>query len=482
MASSNTQRLEEFLLACLGFGCALAPFSSGAANLLFAHILDVDASAAIVLHSATPITMGLSGLLLRAMNQRRACFSVRAVLPASSLLMVAGYAVAFAGTVWSFPNVALAIASVCAGGGLFPVIALWYKEAFTTCHTYGQPTCVVLLVSSHLVSSLAESIVATLDSQTALFTCNVGFVVISACCLYAIEHRRGTAGEKTLPPTRRASTRRTYHLVPYAFTLLCSFGITQSLAFCLTTTLQLGRTFPKGLALCGALVVFVAAVALSKNRAATSRLRFGSLIRYLVTVAGVTLAFSPLLVRVSPSALHVLSSGILVLNAMAMGLFSIEVCRETNLGFLDVFAQNFAVFACSSSIAIFACQAAINGLDPTVALELLAAFGALAMALVIPILPNRSCDASMFTLSTPPEDETFDQRLSRAAANIATKFGLSEREGEVLSLLVAGMTYQEIADKLSLSIWTVGDHAKSIYSKTGLHSNKELIMLAARGE
>jgi DNA-binding NarL/FixJ family response regulator len=48
-------------------------------------------------------------------------------------------------------------------------------------------------------------------------------------------------------------------------------------------------------------------------------------------------------------------------------------------------------------------------------------------------------------------------------------YGLTEREKEILQLLTAGLTKQQIADKLFLSFHTVNTHLKNIYGK--LHVN-----------
>jgi len=48
-------------------------------------------------------------------------------------------------------------------------------------------------------------------------------------------------------------------------------------------------------------------------------------------------------------------------------------------------------------------------------------------------------------------------------------YGLTEREKEILQRMVAGLTKQQIADKLFLSFHTVSTHLKNIYTK--LHVN-----------
>jgi len=52
---------------------------------------------------------------------------------------------------------------------------------------------------------------------------------------------------------------------------------------------------------------------------------------------------------------------------------------------------------------------------------------------------------------------------------------LTQRELEVIKKLAEGKSYQEIANELFISIDTVRQHTKSVYSKTGFHSNVQLI-------
>ncbi len=55
---------------------------------------------------------------------------------------------------------------------------------------------------------------------------------------------------------------------------------------------------------------------------------------------------------------------------------------------------------------------------------------------------------------------------------------LSEREIEVLKLIVAGLSNKEIADKLFISIHTVISHRKNISQKTGIKSQAGLTIYA----
>ena len=59
-------------------------------------------------------------------------------------------------------------------------------------------------------------------------------------------------------------------------------------------------------------------------------------------------------------------------------------------------------------------------------------------------------------------------------------FNLSEREKEILSCLVKGMSYKLIADACFISIDTVRGHIRNIYEKLHVHSKGEAIATAIR--
>ena len=53
-------------------------------------------------------------------------------------------------------------------------------------------------------------------------------------------------------------------------------------------------------------------------------------------------------------------------------------------------------------------------------------------------------------------------------------YGLTEREREIATLVARGLGTQQLAERLFISPWTVQDHLKSIFDKTGTRSRREL--------
>lgn len=60
------------------------------------------------------------------------------------------------------------------------------------------------------------------------------------------------------------------------------------------------------------------------------------------------------------------------------------------------------------------------------------------------------------------------------------EFGLTERERQVLVLLVKGRNAPFIQEALFISRNTVNSHIKHIYAKVGVHSKQELIDVLER--
>ena len=70
----------------------------------------------------------------------------------------------------------------------------------------------------------------------------------------------------------------------------------------------------------------------------------------------------------------------------------------------------------------------------------------------------------------------------RRAGRESPEDPLTPREREILALLGEGLLYKEIADRLGITLDTVGTHTKSIYRKLRVRSRTEAVMQARPGE
>jgi DNA-binding CsgD family transcriptional regulator len=66
-------------------------------------------------------------------------------------------------------------------------------------------------------------------------------------------------------------------------------------------------------------------------------------------------------------------------------------------------------------------------------------------------------------------------RAAELAPLIAGAYGLTLRERQVTELVAQGLSTGEIAARLHLSAYTVQDHLKSIFDKTGTGSRGDLV-------
>lgn len=80
-------------------------------------------------------------------------------------------------------------------------------------------------------------------------------------------------------------------------------------------------------------------------------------------------------------------------------------------------------------------------------------------------------------LVAPHSEPQYRDRLSKQCALVQQNFRLSNREAEVMELLVRGNTVAHIAEELVVSENTIRTHSKRIYAKLAIHKRQELIDL-----
>lgn len=79
-------------------------------------------------------------------------------------------------------------------------------------------------------------------------------------------------------------------------------------------------------------------------------------------------------------------------------------------------------------------------------------------------------------------DQDLSALFAQKAEGLRHTYGLSRRETEVATLLLAGRNRPYISEELTITLNTVNAHTRSIYTKCGVHSQQELMDLASSND
>lgn len=354
-------------------------------------------------------------------------------------------------------------------------LVLWFDSFLTIYRSRGPAACLVVIAASSLLGRLLGFVSDAIASNGVLLAAFwLGGLAVSALCqvrLFATNSDQ--CNRDTLPPSG------TYRLTVYMVVLVASFGITAGLSGGVS---HYGtQTLTSGTFSMGAVVTCLCVIAYALIAKRASALHFGQFIRLSLVVAGAGFAFAPLMSAGALPALLLIVQAVGIIQGMAMTLLSVEISFERRLRMVDVMPLNYIVYVVSTCAAM-ELPAVWGGLgSDMMAWSVVSGIAVLAVVLVIPALPASSSTAATFSLTELPENETYERRAARMRKDAAAKYGLSARETEVFELLVQGLTRGQIADRLALSSWTVKEYVASVYSKVGVHSAKELMIMVAGG-
>ena len=104
----------------------------------------------------------------------------------------------------------------------------------------------------------------------------------------------------------------------------------------------------------------------------------------------------------------------------------------------------------------------------------------LAALIVVEFLPRRAMQDELAPQETPQaalseQGSNTEELIAQRCAQLAERYGLTDREREVLVPLVRGRSAASIAAQLSMSTETARTHIRHIYQKTDIHSREELM-------
>jgi DNA-binding NarL/FixJ family response regulator len=103
-------------------------------------------------------------------------------------------------------------------------------------------------------------------------------------------------------------------------------------------------------------------------------------------------------------------------------------------------------------------------------MALIFAFLLFAVTALLPVFLVYKADLQAYQL---PEE----LKLPRGIEDFCIKHEISPREADIIREICNGLSNQEIADRLFISLQTVKDHTSRIYSKTNVRNRMQLMTL-----
>lgn len=474
--------LWEYAVLCLGFGFffAVCPFSAlgttamrqdamGWQEILFART---------VFLVATAVCFSVWGSLRRARGVELTTRTQLVEALAGGLATVAGTAILFVGP-GPLPLWLVGLASGVTMGVSFVLLGgAWVRVFFAVRRTKGRMMCMVAFACSFM-TTVVITWLSNIAAPAGLWLLAVIALCAGVSCVLFAVLARGSDPAWWGGASERAVE---FDLTTYTRAILLAFGMSWALAYNMSVDVGYGSTGPDEYARwlatilsCGALLVLVVVFV---RKVDIGEQRFGLMLRWVITAVGILWAFTPVITAASPVVAGVAFIMVFWIQLVVVFIFVMEVCLESRLPFATVLASYFGTFvlgACVGSLVFWLVRIAVPEL--WMAYSLIAALGAAASLLVMPFMPSRASSANVFTLERFPEDEDAAVRNERARREFVEGSGFTPREAEVFDLLVLGRTRDEIAAELDISPWTVKNHIKAVFSKTGTHSAKELMAL-----
>lgn len=463
------------VLLCLGFGCLLSTYSGAPLESGFL----AGWQDALLLQAIFQTSIALGCLGLGALARKRD-FTIDPLVSAVAYAVIAVLCLVAEGALAHATTSSLLVAAACALSLVFGLVSalpllFWYDRLLEVRREQGRKRCIVLLASSELVAvSVYALLVLLLPKEVpAGFSTMIGLVVIAAAC-------QGVAGLRTPKQAADGPTplpaKEKYRLTAYSISMIVCLGAAWGLTGSMFHLVE-GASAPESSPLVALAVAVGALVCITLLARLFVKRQFGALVRLAIGVSGVIVTAFPLLYAINPQMFYPFGHFLFILLEVSIVFFSIDICFERGLRISAVMPANYALFlltSCAATIVFWLSQVLLG---ERTGLEFIALLGAVTVAAVIAFLPSRESNAVTFTLDTLPENTSFESNLAQRRNGLVAKYGLSEREAEVLELLFRGMTRQQIADELHLSPWTIKDRVSAIYEKTGVHSYKELTRL-----
>lgn len=408
----------------------------------------------------------------------------RPVAALASALLVAGYALSLrqalrgAGPAWL-----AACAGALFGAGQGAGLLSW-SLAYARMPAQQAARC---MVASTLLSAALLAALGLLRSPSALFGA-LGAVVALDCALMAREAAcpgrlpaGATGGQDSM---RGRAAFRTWALASRR-SLLCLFALAfvcgAQRAISLDSFISQEASawlFPLGYAL-GALLFYATPVA--KNGEDGYYAMYTSLLAVMATCGVLSFVQSPAVQTV----LYAADNIAFTIVSICVVMMALGAARETGRSTTFTVGTICGAMYFSIQLGRVVCDAAM-GLAGT------STIGALVVSVIIVyVLALAAISSGAFVRRAGGAGEPGGEAPARTVVSVASvteesirsnpvyreRYGMTDREMDVLVLLLAGYNATDIASLLGISPNTVKTHLKSLYSKTGVHNRREMVEL-----
>lgn len=469
-STNSVTRLQnkDYAFVCLGFALffTVSPLSSVGTVAVSSH-----ASGWEQVLWARLLFLLFGGLNIRFQPKKpaflRNAIATLASVVAISVLYLPGFPAPYSWNLWVY--------ACLLGLGFGACLPGWIQRFGAVYQACGRMHCIIAFSCSYLISTAFAGLIASMTTSP-LFS--AGVMLISTTAMWACFALSAPLAQE-MGSQDIKNRERDYCPTGYTRSIVASLAVTWSLAFNLAP--HLGFASPHGPAQTILVPLLYAVcqvtVLLAVRKAGAETARFGLLLRWIIAIIGVGWAFMPICIEVAPFLGCTASVIVFLIESVIVAIFFIELAQEARFPLCAVFrrlALTFISAACGASLLFWLIWAL---LPISIAASLTAAVAIIASLMLLPVLPSRSSTAGVFTLNQLPEDETVEAKVAQSQQIIVNGYGLTPREAEILALLIQGLSRDEIAERFSISAWTVKNHTRAIYAKTQTHSIQELMTL-----
>ncbi len=478
---------REVLTCCVGYGAFLAYYPPGPVGAAWCLAFGGQSLSVPLARGVFFLTLILT-LLVIAVGRRGACVCTRADAALSFATAAAGFVSLDLLSAWGMGDAGLFCCCALIGAaGAYPLLCS-YDALLRIRQAGSAATGFAVLAGASLVAGLLTPVGAVVARGDAWGLASLlGLAALSWACIdeearrHAASPALGAPVSGDVRPARPRGTRGdradAYRPSARIVVTYVTFGVAWSLSYCLLAHGCAGGRGVAGLvapACVAGIGTSVGLILLAFAFRPSRDERFGSVLRCTVVASGVCWALMAPLDGISPNGRRFVCMVVYQLLMNCALFMNVELCRGCGLRPDEVTAAHFRWLAVGVAIGTLLYEVAMATAGETGGVQLVSSFAASALFVAVLSLPSISSQAADIANEELAEPKDLRRQLGVNGRALARRAGLTEREAQILDLVVAGRSRKEIAEELGVSTNTVKNHLTSVYAKTGVRSAGEL--------